>query len=159
MQSLHIPAVCLLLSHRLSYFLKSVRLDGNMLTGQIPMSIALSRGLSMVSLVDNPMSCSSRDGKNNSKVCQSQDLLPCFLQLTPVLLPRPDASYMECPMISRKSTADIIRDCRVSGAMQVVCLCLLLSGLLSMNVCTSLHARQQALDLFKDTTKRHGCIK
>lgn len=109
-------------AYRTMFFIELVDLQGNQMVGSIPPELGLPKSLKRVHLNDNSFSCSSSNETDlaGGSQCQEDQLLPCFLRLSPDTVPRPDDSYMECPSVLRKSHDDAMRDCKGHGASQLV---------------------------------------
>lgn len=92
--------------------------------GTLPPEMGLLTSLSIVDLRNNFLNCapSLNSSMNGSSViqCSSQQVLPCFLNLTQELFPRADDSKMECPRVVRKPYSQAVKDCKGSGAAQLV---------------------------------------
>lgn len=98
----------------------SLNLANNQLTGPIPADLGTVTNLRAVTLSNNNMSCTGDGDDDDSYRCTSEQMLPCFLQLTPVTVPRPDASNMACPVVVWKSHDIAVQDCSGTGVTQLV---------------------------------------
>lgn len=106
---------------RIGYFIENIQLEGNQLNGTLPSELGLPKTLTFVSLDDNPMSCSGNTTDiAGGTECEEVKLLPCFLQLSSVTVPRADASYMECPLVIRKPHEVAVQDCQGTASSQLV---------------------------------------
>jgi hypothetical protein len=121
----------LLPAHRSSFYLSSVFLASNNLTGPIPPELGLASTLTTVDLRNNSFSCAANPAVSNggtfnssnhsSQQCSRQLMLPCFLAITEDVFPRPDnTTKMECPRIVRKPHAKLLQDCDGTGPAQLV---------------------------------------
>lgn len=106
----------------MSYYTSTVTLTNNRLTGRIPAEIGLVANLLSVDLRNTSLSCTgdTANGSSNGLPCAHGQMLPCFLRLTQLTLPRSDASNMECPSTVWKPHDEAVRDCSGSGDTQLV---------------------------------------
>eukprot|EP00878_Enallax_costatus_P047112 GHUV01057509.1.p1 GENE.GHUV01057509.1~~GHUV01057509.1.p1 ORF type:complete len:552 (+),score=103.69 GHUV01057509.1:2259-3914(+) len=105
----------------LSYYTASLLLDNNNFTGQIPPELGFLSSLMSVDLRNNSFSCAqSSSGSNDPSQCDGGQQLPCFLRLSDITIPRPDASNMQCPTVVRKLRAEAVQDCAGATATQLV---------------------------------------
>eukprot|EP00775_Hariotina_reticulata_P007361 gene7361-7572_t len=116
----------------MSPYLSIVKLANNMLTGRLPPELGLLSALAAVDVSNNNLSCngqrqiSSDSGSGSGGTrqvaqqrCPSQQLLPCILNITQELIPRPDDSHMKCPLIYRKPWQQAMKDCSSTGPAQL----------------------------------------
>lgn len=117
----------------MSPYLSIVKLANNMLTGWLPPELGLLSALAAVDVSNNNLSCNGQQLISNDssfgkagvrqmaqQQCPSQQLLPCILNITQELVPRPDDSHMKCPLIYRKPQQQAIKDCSSTGPAQLV---------------------------------------
>eukprot|EP00775_Hariotina_reticulata_P005277 gene5277-5512_t len=110
-----------------SYYLATLLLSDNLLTGILPPELGLLRSLKTVNVQQNLLSCNLQLASSSAfanfvqqssatQQCTSEGILPCFLNITQQLYPRPDDSHMECPYIIRKTYEQAIQDCKGSDS-------------------------------------------
>lgn len=105
----------------MSYYTATVLLDNNLLQGHIPSAMAYMGNLINVDLGDNNLSCNEANlNRSAGRVCEQGQLLPCFLRLSQITAPLPDASNMECPLVQRKGYGEAVQDCSGHGPTQLV---------------------------------------
>jgi hypothetical protein len=128
-----------------SHYLSTLLLSDNLLTGFLPPELGLLRSLKTVNVQQNLLSChgghltssssssaslSAAAGhaaimpdyqhQDDDRLCTSDVILPCFLNITQELYPRQDGSHMECPYIIRKTHDQAAQDCKGSDTTDLV---------------------------------------
>lgn len=99
---------CLHCRDRASFYMESLMLSHNRFTGTVPSELGSLNSLKEAGLTGNLLSCA---GAETDSRCPAGQLLPCFLQLSSVIVPRPDQSAMECPYVERKPIQQQLEDC------------------------------------------------
>lgn len=94
--------------NRASFYMESLILNHNRFTGTIPSDLGSLMSLKKTILTDNLFSCA---GDQPDSRCAAGHLLPCFLQLSSITVPRPDDSNMECPYVEGKPIQQQLLDC------------------------------------------------
>ncbi|KAF8059749.1 CSN6 [Scenedesmus sp. PABB004] len=114
--------------------LEDLQLAGNALSGPLPPEAGLLRKLDLINLSHNPrLACpppvpgwapmlgGGPGGSGAALVppppprCDPGALLPCFLELSDVSLPRTDSSHMACPLVLRRPLAEAAAACGGGG--------------------------------------------
>lgn len=102
----------------MSYYTQGVVLANNRLQGAIPAELGLISSLVGFDVMNNSFSCSSADPDADGGRCDLEELLPCFLQLDPAVVPV--TTSMKCPMVVRKGYAQAVQDCSGQNSTQLV---------------------------------------
>eukprot|EP00775_Hariotina_reticulata_P011161 gene11161-11311_t len=96
-----------------------ILLSSNQLEGQIPSALSKLNRLTAFDVRNNSkLSCGSRDAAER---CDRDNMLPCFLQLSNITMPRSDDSNMECPIVLKKAPDEVAAACgNLDGPQQAL---------------------------------------
>lgn len=106
---------------RLAFALSEVIMDNNRLSGSLPSELGILRSLKLLDVRNNSaVSCIGNSSTAADQTCSAQQLLPCFMTLGEIRVPRTDGSNLACPLLLRRPLKQAIEACSGDGPRLLV---------------------------------------